>query len=56
VNDEGGFGLLYLGYHQEKHKSFKNLVSMLIHGHLTLKGLTQKRKQRWGKKIPIKKE
>lgn len=35
MNDEKGFYFLNLGYGHEKHMSFKNLVSMLIHVHLT---------------------
>ncbi len=35
VNDEKGFCFFNLGYGHEKHKSFKNLVFMLIHVDMT---------------------
>jgi hypothetical protein len=37
VNNERSFYFFFLGYGREKHKKYKNLVSMLIHGGLTLK-------------------
>jgi hypothetical protein len=37
VNDGRNFYFCYLGYGNEKHKSYKNLVSIFIHGGLILK-------------------
>ncbi len=37
VNDGRGFYFFSLGYGHEKHKNYKNLVSMLIHGDLILR-------------------
>lgn len=37
MNDGGNFYFCYLGYGNEKHKSYKNLVSIFIHGGLILK-------------------
>jgi hypothetical protein len=37
VNDGGNFYFCYLGYGNEKHKSYKNLVSIFMHGGLIFK-------------------
>jgi hypothetical protein len=41
VNDGGSFFFFFfdLGYAHEKHKSYKNLVSMFVHGGLNFRVL-----------------